>query len=78
MQVAKEEGHAAVDAQAALAALYAHDGRQQQAQAQWAGVCANSADSECLYKSKGWLKDKRAWPPSMIDMLGKFVDLNES
>jgi hypothetical protein len=74
VQIATKTGQAAVDAKAALAALYAHDGRKELAASLWSWVCSEGEES-CCYKQKKWLESKRHWPPSMVKMLGEFVEL---
>ena len=60
------------DMRAALAATLWVEGKQGEAESNW--VAAVGLDNR--YQDLDWLKNIRRWPPSMIQALSKFLNLN--
>jgi hypothetical protein len=66
-----------VDARAALAALYYHEGRLELAEDEWEGACTQISVGCGKYKSKEWLETVRRWPPVMVGLLLEFLTLQK-
>lgn len=87
--IAAKGGEAAVDANAALTGIYQSGSEMDKAAKTWAKVCQTLKDPTsgnddndaslpgCKYMEKGWLMHTRRWPIVAIDLLGKFIDLQE-
>ena len=60
------------DMRAALAATLWVEGKQGEAESNW--VAAVGLDNR--YQDLAWLQDIRRWPPSMIQALSRFLNLN--
>ena len=75
LEYVARRGPGSVDARAALAALYYHEGRQSAAEGQWEFACDSISVGCGKYRSREWLEGVRRWPPVMVELLGEFLEL---
>lgn len=75
LEYVARRGPGSVDARAALAALYYHEGRQSAAEGEWEFACDNITVGCSKYRSREWLAEVRRWPPVMVELFGEFLAL---